>query len=59
MILNEFLFKYMYVPLNGLNLSGTLEEFSITSRICVQVFKNQLFEENKRFECRFIELKYR
>ena len=35
---------------NGLNLSGALEEFSITSQFLgSKMQKNQLFEENKRF----------
>ena len=38
---------------NGLKLSGVLEELSITSRFWVQKYKNQFFEENKRFECTF------
>ena len=41
---------------NGLKLSGVLEEFSITSRFLVQKCKNQLFEENKRFECSFYQI---
>ena len=36
---------------NGLKLSGALEECSIASRFKVQKCKNQLFEENKRFDC--------
>ena len=37
-----------------LKLSGALEEFTITSRFLgSKMQKNQLFEENKRFECSF------
>ena len=42
-----------YVHFNGLKLSGALEEFSITSQFWVQKCKNQLFEENKHFDCSF------
>ena len=39
---------------NGLKLSGVVEEFSITSRFLdSKMQKNQLFEEDKRFECIF------
>ena len=44
---------------NGIELSGALEEFSITSRFGGSKCKNISFEENKRVECIFIELKYR
>ena len=41
----------------GLKLSGILEEFSITLRFWgSKNCKNQLFEENKRFECRFYRI---
>ena len=36
---------------NGLKLSGVLEEFSITSLFLGSKMQNQLFEENKYFEC--------
>ena len=41
---------------NGLKLSGVLEEFSITSRFLGSKCKNQLFVENKRFECSFYRI---
>ena len=44
------------MPCNGLKLSGVLEEFSITSRFLGYKCKNQLFEENKRFECSFYRI---
>ena len=47
----------MYVHCNGLKLSGVLEEFSITSQFLgSKMQKNQLFEENKRFECSFYQI---
>ena len=36
---------------NGLKLSGVLKSFLPLHDFLVQKFKNQLFEENKRFEC--------
>ena len=42
---------------NGLKLRGVLEDFSITSQYFgAQKCKNQLFEENKRFECSFYRM---
>ena len=41
---------------NGLKFSGVLEEFSISLRFLVQKCKNQLFEENKRFERCFYQI---
>ena len=46
--------KYVYY--NGEKLSGGFEEFSISLRFWVQKCKNQLFEENKRFECSFYQI---
>ena len=40
---------------NALKLSGALSQHNFWVQKC----KNQLFEENKRFECSFIELKFR
>ena len=45
-----------YVHCNGLKLSGVLEEFSFTSQFWVRKCKNQLFEENKGFECSFYQI---
>ena len=45
-----------YVHCNGLKLSGTLDEFSITSRFLGSKMQNQLFEENKRFECSLYQI---
>ena len=42
-----------------LKKSGALGEFSITSLFFGSKCKNQIFEENKGFECSFLELKYR
>ena len=41
---------------NGRKLSGALEKFSITSRFLGSKMQNLLFEENKRFECRFYRI---
>ena len=41
---------------NGLKLSGALEEFSITSCFLESKMQKLLFEENKRFECRFYQI---
>ena len=41
---------------NELKLSGFLEEKSITSRFFGSKCKNQIFEENKRFECSFYQI---
>ena len=44
---------------NGLKLSGVLEVFLSLHDFWVKKCKNQFFEENKRYECSFIEFKYR
>ena len=44
---------------NGLMISGALEELSITSKFLCAKCKNQIFVENKGFECIFFELKVR
>ena len=45
---------------NELKLSGVLEEFFLSIHdFWFQKCKNQIFEENKRFECSFIKFKYR
>ena len=41
---------------NGLMLSGVLEEFLSLHNLWVQKCKNQIFEENKRFECSFYQI---
>ena len=41
---------------NELKLSGVLEEFSTFHDFWVQKCKNQIFEENKRFECSFYQI---
>ena len=42
---------------NGLKLRGVFEEFSTTSRFLgSKMQKNQLFEENMRFECSFYRI---
>ena len=44
---------------NRLKLSGALEEFSITTQFLCSKYKNQLFEESKRFEDSISELKFK
>ena len=57
MILKRFLPKYVHF--NGLKLSGVWKSFLSFHDFGVQKCKNQIFEENKGFECSFIEMEYR